>query len=218
MKSLNPIEKKYFRRATLASLIDKYGTPDGDGLLFNGKKILQVIENNPSKYYGENGIFGPDGRSKLKPFLELADIYNLDIKKASKTTVGQVSYGNRIIWNAAEPTAPTIITNLLSNLSPTAIKNRIKSKIMASAYLTDSFDKKSVKGYLARRANFNFNYDEEVINQVVRNMLVKEDGIEFLLGYDDELRATMVELLGGSGTQSAQGQKTFIRESILDRQ
>ena len=49
-------------------------------------------------------------------------------------------------------------------------------------------------------------------------MLVKEDGIEFLLGYDDELRATMVELLGGSGTQSAQGQKTFIRESILDRQ
>ena len=218
MKSLNPIEKKYFRRATLASLIDKYGTPDGDGLLFNGKKILQVIENNPSKYYGENGIFGPDGRSKLKPFLELADIYNLDIKKASKTTLGQISYGNRIIWNAAEPTAPTIITNLLSNLSPTAIKNRIKSKIMASAYLTDSFDKKSVKGYLARRGNFNFNYDEEIINQVVRDMLVKEDGIEFLLGYDDELRATMVELLGGSGTQSAQGQKTFIRESILDRQ
>ena len=89
---------------------------------------------------------------------------------------------------------------------------------MASAYLTDSFDKKSVKGYLARRGNFNFNYDEEIINQVVRDMLVKEDGIEFLLGYDDELRATMVELLGGSGTQSAQGQKTFIRESILDRQ
>ena len=218
MKSLNPLEKKYFRRATLASLIDKYGTPDGDGLLFNGKKILKVIENNPSKYYGENGIFGPDGRNKLKPFLELADTYNLDIKKASKTTVGQVSYGNRIIWNASDPGSPMLITNLLSNLSPTAIKNRIKSRIMASAYLTDSFDKKSVKGYLARRGNFNFNYDEEIINQVVRDMLVKEDGIEFLLGYDDELRATMVELLGGSGQQSSQNQKTFIRESILDRQ
>jgi len=218
MKELKPIEKKYFRRATLAALIDKYGAPDGDGLLFNGKKVLEVIESNPSKYYGENGIFGPDGRKKLKPFLELADTYNLDIKKASKTTVGQVSYGNRIIWNAADPGSPTIITNLLSNLSPTAIKNRIKSRIMATAYLTDSFDKKSVKGYLARRSNSNFNYDEEVINQVVRDMLVKEDGIEFLLGYDDELRATMVEFLGGSGTQSAQGQKTFIRESILDRQ
>ena len=218
MKELKPIEKKYFRRATLAALIDKYGAPDGDGLLFNGKKVLEVIESNPSKYYGENGIFGPDGRKKLKPFLELADTYNLDIKKASRTTLGQVSYGNRIIWNAADPGSPMIITNLLSNLSPTALKNRIKSRIMATAYLTDSFDKKSVKGYLARRGNFNFNYDEEVINQVVRDMLVKEDGIEFLLGYDDELRATMVEFLGGSGQESSQNQKTFIRESILDRQ
>lgn len=212
MKELDPLEKKYFRRATLAALIDKYGTPDGEGLLFNGKKVFEAIENNPSKYYGENGIFGAEGRKKLKSFLELSDLYNLDIKKAAKTRIGQIGMGNRIIWNPATDGGVRIITNLLSNLSPSGVANRIKSKIMASAYITDSFDKG-----LAKRYNFNVEHDDELINQVLKDMLIKEDGIEFLLGYDDELRATMVGFLGGSGRENPQGQKTFIREAIIDR-
>ena len=83
---------------------------------------------------------------------------------------------------------------------------------MASAYITDSFDKG-----LAKRYNFNIEHDDELINQVLKDMLIKEDGIEFLLGYDDELRATMVGFLGGSGRENPQGQKTFIREAIIDR-
>ena len=189
VNQLDDLEKRAFKKYTLSYLIENQGKMQGETGLFDAKSVLKVLENNPEKY---KTIFGDDV-DKIKSFLNVFDTYNIDLKRARERNFGQVNYGNRVIFDPATNRL-RLYTNLLMSLPNVgAYKAKIGSMVLASAFTSGKFNPKLSKWTLP-----DLEYNEAYITKLVQTMLMAEDSVDLVLGQDDLLQRSLIELLGSS--------------------